>query len=67
MFYISRISKDVETIIYDLLVDYTAIILQTTLVFTDHAHRKTIQKFDLEAGFQQNNQRLAVKLKNPMK
>ena len=64
---ISRISKDVDTTIYDLLVDYTAKILHTTLVFTDHAPRKTIQMADLEAGFQQNDQRLAVKLKKPMK
>ena len=64
---ISRISKDVDEAIYKLLVEYTAKILQTTLVFTDHAPRKTIQMTDLEAGFQQNNQRLAIKLKKPLK
>ena len=64
---ISRISKDVDEAIYNLLVEYTTKILRTTLVFTDHAPRKTIQMLDLEAGFQQNNQRLAIKLKKPLK
>ena len=64
---IARISKDVDEAIYKLLVEYTTKILQTTLVFTDHAPRKTIQMTDLEAGFQQNSQRLAIKLKKPVK
>ena len=53
---ISRVSKDVDESIYEILVEYTEKILQTTLVFTDHAPRKTIQMTDLEAGFKQNNQ-----------
>jgi len=64
---ITRISKDVDEAIYTLLSDYTTKILQTTLVFTDHAPRKTIQLTDLEAGFQQNSQRLVIKLKKPLK
>lgn len=64
---INRISKDVDEAIYKLLLNYTTKILQTTLVFTDHAPRKTIQMTDLEAGFQQNRQRLVIKLKKPFK
>ena len=59
--------KDVDKAIYDLLVAYTTKILHSTLVFTDHAPRRTIQMADLEAGFTQNNRRLAVKLKKPFK
>ena len=65
--HISRISRDVDPTIYEFLVDYTEKILHTTMVFTDHAPRKTIQMSDLEAGFQQNNQQLVVKLKKPLK
>ena len=64
---ITRISKDVDEVIYKLLVEYATKILQTTLVFTDHAPRKTIQMTDLESGFQQNSQRLVIKLKKPLK
>ena len=64
---ISRVSKDVDESIYEILVEYTEKILQTTLVFTDHAPRKTIQMTDLEAGFKQNNQQLVIKLKKPLK
>ena len=64
---ITRISHDVDQAIYNLIVEYTAKILEATVVFTDHAPRKTIQILDLEAGLRQNHQCLAVKLKKTLR
>ena len=62
---IIRIARDVDKEIYDIVVEYTQKILFTTLVFTDHAPRKTIQLADLLAGLRKNNQNVVVDFKKP--
>lgn len=59
--HISRVSEDVDEAVYEITVAFAAKILGTTLVFTDHAPRKTIQLSDLEAGLRQHQLLVAVK------
>jgi len=62
---INRISEDVDEAVYEIAAEYTAKILGTTLIFTDHAPRKTIQLQDLEAGLRQHQLHVAVKVRKP--